>query len=78
MGSHSGIVLIRQAGIFMSIPMVLVGGPTLGFFIGRLIDSRLSTDPWGVLVAVGVGLVAGVFESIKLIRYVQRTLDGGK
>ncbi len=64
--------LIRQAGIYLSIPMVLAGGPTLGFLLGQLIDRRFSTDPWGVMVAVVLGLMAGVYQTIRMIRYAQR------
>lgn len=64
--------LIRQAGIYLSIPVVLAGGPTFGFLIGQLIDRRFSADPWGVMVAVALGLVAGIYQTIRMIRYAQR------
>lgn len=65
--------LARQAGIYMAIPMILAGGPTLGFLIGRYLDRRFSTDPWGVTAAVVLGLLGGIAEAIRLIRYAQRT-----
>lgn len=67
--------LVRQTGIYLSIPMILAGGPTLGFFIGRFFDHRFSTDPWGVTIAVALGLVAGVYQTIRLIRYAQQLSD---
>ena len=65
--------LIRQAGAYIGIPMILAGGPTLGFLIGRYLDSRFSIDPWGVTGAVLVGLVGSIAQVIRLIRYVQRS-----
>lgn len=64
--------LIRQAGVYVSIPMVLAGGPTLGFFVGRFVDHRFSSDPLGVMVFVVWGLIAGVYQTIRMIRYAQR------
>ena len=64
--------LIRQAGIYLSIPMVLAGGPTLGFLIGQFIDRRFLMEPWGVMVAVALGLMASIYQTIRMIRYAQR------
>ncbi len=69
------IQLVRQAGIYISIPLVLVGGPTVGFFLGRFLDQRLNSDPWGVLILVVVGLVAAFVETIRLFRYAQKESD---
>ena len=67
--------MIRQAGIYLSIPMVLAGGPTFGFFVGRFIDGHFSSDPWGITVSVALGLMAGVYQTIRLIRHAQRLSD---
>lgn len=64
--------LARQVGIFTAIPMILVGGPTLGFVVGQFLDRRFGSDPWGVAVAVLAGLFASGIETVRLIRYVQR------
>ena len=72
------IRLVRQAGILTSIPMVLVGGPTLGFLIGRFLDRRFSSDPWGVFGAVIVGMVAGLAETVRLIQKSQNVQDASQ
>ncbi|PIQ82752.1 MAG: hypothetical protein COV76_01940 [Candidatus Omnitrophica bacterium CG11_big_fil_rev_8_21_14_0_20_64_10] len=64
--------LARQAGIYTSIPLLLGGGPLLGFIAGRALDSRIGTEPWGVAVGVLIGLVAGGVEAVRLIQYAQR------
>ena len=70
--------LARQVGIYTSIPMVMVGGPVLGFLVGRFLDQRFGSDPWGVAVAVLVGIVAGGIQTIKLIGYAQQGSDTTK
>lgn len=67
--------MIRQAGVYVTIPMILAGGPTLGFFAGRWVDLRFSSDPWGVAISVALGLVAAIYQTIRLIRYAQRLSD---
>jgi F0F1-type ATP synthase assembly protein I len=63
--------LARQVGIYTSIPMVLLGGPLAGFLIGRFLDRRFDSDPWAVTLAVGIGFVAGLVQTVRLIRYAQ-------
>jgi F0F1-type ATP synthase assembly protein I len=49
----------------------LVGSIVLGYFLGTLIDRSLDTAPWGILIGVLLGAVAGFAG---LIRIIQRTL----
>ena len=58
-----------------SIPTVLVGGPTIGFIVGRFLDRRLNSDPWGVAVSVLVGFAAGAAQTVRLIHHAQRKTD---
>ena len=68
---------IRQAGMFMSIPMLLVAGPLVGYFLGRLLDEKVQTAPWGLVGGLMIGLAASVRETIRLIRRaIQDTNDG--
>jgi len=53
--------------------MILVGGPTIGFLIGRFLDRRLSSDPWCVAIAVFIGLIASVVETVHLIQVAQQS-----
>ena len=70
--------LVRQVGILTAIPMVLVCGPLLGFLFGRFFDRRFGSDPWGMTASVVAGLIAGIVESVMLIRYAQGILDGSR
>lgn len=64
--------IVRQGGLYTSIPMVLLGGPVAGFLIGRFLDQRLDSDPWGVALAVGIGFIAGSVQTIRIIQRAQR------
>lgn len=68
--------LAKQAGLFTSIPMVMMGGPAVGFFIGAFLDRRFSVSPWGVGAGVLLGLAAGMVEAIQLIRAAQKLENG--
>ena len=62
----------RQAGLALSIPMLMVSGPLVGYFLGYGLVAWLDIgDPWGkVIKVVGLilGVVAGARETIRLIR----------
>lgn len=50
------------------IPMLLVAGPLVGFFVGRFLDRTLQTAPWGLIGAILLGLAASIRETIRTIR----------
>ncbi len=70
--------LAQQAGLFTSIPMIMMGGPAAGFFIGAFLDRRFSISPWGTGIGVLLGLAAGFFETIQLIRAAQKLENDSK
>ena len=59
----------------MSIPMLLLSGSLVGYFIGTWLDARWGTDPWLMVVFIVLGFVAGVRETIRIIRLIQREED---
>ena len=60
--------LIRQVGILTAIPMIMVAGPLVGFFLGRFLDERLHSAPWGLVGGLLLGVVAAARETIRMIR----------
>lgn len=58
----------RQIGIYTAIPAVMLSGPLVGGLIGKFVDSRFGTGPWGLLVFLGFGFVAAFREVLNLIR----------
>ncbi|MBI2194168.1 MAG: AtpZ/AtpI family protein [Planctomycetes bacterium] len=68
---------LRQAGVVMTIPMMLAAGPLLGFFAGQWLDRRLGTSWFSTVLAL-VGFAAGVNETIRVIRILQRDRKNGR
>jgi F0F1-type ATP synthase assembly protein I len=62
----------RQIGLLSSIPFVLALAPIIGFFVGKFLDQKLRTAPWLSMILLGLGFVAGVRETIKIIQLSQR------
>ena len=60
--------LVQQAGLLTAIPLVLLVGPTLGYYLGSGLDRRWSLSPWGVTGGVVLGLLASVRSTIQLIK----------
>lgn len=61
----------RQIGLLSSIPFILALAPIVGFFLGQYLDTRLRTKPWLSFILLGLGFVAGVRETIRIIRLSQ-------
>lgn len=62
----------RQAGLLATIPFILALAPIVGFVIGNWLDSKLHTAPWLGIVLLVLGFVAGVRETILIIKLAQR------
>jgi len=66
----------RQLGMLSAIPMILAAAPLIGYFLGRWIDRRFGTEPLFMLIALGLGLAAGVRQTILIVRKAQDTDSG--
>jgi ATP synthase protein I len=63
----------------MRLSAELVGGVAVGFIFGWLLDRWLGTSPWGVIVFLLLGFVAGVLNVMRSAGVVKaRPLDGNK
>lgn len=62
----------RSASLALTIPTMLAAGPLVGYFLGWGATRLFSlTDPWDSrarIVGVLVGTVAGIHETVKIIR----------
>ncbi len=54
---------LKQAGLLTAIPFVLLVGPTLGYYLGTVLDRHWRYAPWGV----GIGVIFGFASSGKAI-----------
>ena len=71
MGRDTSIWL-KTMTLATTIPMVLVVGPLLGYWLGAWSDRRWpALAPWGSGVGVALGLAAGARQAWQLIREIQ-------
>jgi F0F1-type ATP synthase assembly protein I len=63
--------MARQLGLLTAIPMLLAVSPLVGFYLGRWIDARFHTEPVFQFILLLLGLVAGVRETVLIIRKAQ-------
>ena len=61
----------RQIGLLSSIPFILALAPIVGYFLGKFLDQKFRTEPWLSLVLLALGFVAGVRETIKIVKMSQ-------
>ena len=53
--------------------MILAVAPLVGYYLGRWLDGRLGTEPILMFVMLGVGLAAGVRETILILKKAQNS-----
>ncbi|TMQ62168.1 MAG: AtpZ/AtpI family protein [Candidatus Eisenbacteria bacterium] len=62
----------RQVGLLSSIPFILALAPIIGLVIGQQLERRFRTPSWLTYVLCGLGFVAGVRETIKIVKLSQQ------
>ena len=60
----------------MRLSAELVGGVVIGFILGWLVDRWLGTSPWGLIVFLLLGFVAGVLNVMRSAGVVPGPTDG--
>lgn len=66
---------IRQLGVLTTIPIILLIGPVVGFFIGEWLDRKSHIYPWFTIILIGLGFVASGREVVRLLKEVSKS-DG--
>jgi F0F1-type ATP synthase assembly protein I len=59
---------MRQVGLLTTIPVLLAVSPLIGFFMGRFLDGKLSTDPIFTIVFLILGFIAGARQTARVIK----------
>ena len=59
---------MRTAGMYATIPAILLAAPVVGYFIGDRLASWLGTGDWLKAVMIVLGLAAGALEVAKIIK----------
>lgn len=58
----------RAMALTSAIVSQLAGGPLAGVFIGKWVDGQLSTTPTFLIIGLFLGLGAGTYGTIHLVR----------
>jgi ATP synthase protein I len=68
----------RQIGLLTTIPMILAAAPLVGYFLGQWLDRKIGSAPVFTFLGVGLGLVAGVRETIVIVRKASKDPKNGQ
>ena len=63
---------VKIVGFVTFIPFILAAGPLTGYFVGSFLQKRFNLTAWVVLLSVGFGLLAAIFEIVKILKAVAR------
>lgn len=63
---------MRQLGLAMGIPMLMLAGPLTGFCMAWAMRRWLGWPEWVTYVMVLLGFVAGIRETIRVIQRISK------
>jgi ATP synthase protein I len=66
---------IRTVGQVSSLGLLLLVSMALGFAAGDWLDGKLGTQPWLAFGMTVLGLVAGIYESARILVKITRDID---
>ena len=58
----------KDIGTYTLIPSLMVAGPVVGYFLGRLVEKYVSIEPWGAVTGMLVGVGAGFREVFLILK----------
>ena len=63
---------VKQLGILTTIPIILLVGPAIGFFLGSWIDRKAHIYPWFTILFVFLGFAASGREVFSLLKQISK------
>lgn len=69
---------VKQLGVLTTIPIILLVGPAIGFFLGSWIDRKFLIYPWVTTIFVFLGFVASGREIVRLLKQILKENEGRK
>lgn len=61
---------VKQIGALTAIPILLLSGAFVGYFVGSWVDRKFQHYPWFTILFVTLGFVASGREVIRLLKQV--------
>jgi ATP synthase protein I len=65
---HEKQHMIKQLGVFITIPFVMAVPPILGWLAGEWLDERLGSKPFLMYLFIAIGFLAGFREVYRIIK----------
>ena len=63
---------VKQLGILTTIPIILLVGPAIGFFLGSWIDRKAQCYPWVTIIFIFLGFAASGREIFRLLKQISK------
>ena len=60
--------LVRAVVFVSTVSSILIANLTLGYYIGKLLDTYLLQTPWGKIVGIILGMATAVLSIIKTVK----------
>ena len=59
---------VKQLSVLTTVPIILLAGPAVGFFLGSWIDRKANIYPWVTVILTALGFIASVREVFRLLK----------
>ena len=66
----SYLLQLKQIGALTVVPIILLTGPVVGYFIGDGFDRKFQSSPWCTVLFVALGFVAAGREVFRLLKQI--------
>ena len=63
---------VKQLGVLTTVPIILLVGPAIGFFLGSWIDRKTNIYPWFTIIFVGLGFAGSAREVFRLLKEISK------
>ena len=68
------MTLLRAMGVVSACGLDIAGSTLIGVLAGLFADSHLHSAPWGLLIGLFIGLVAGFYTAYLIIAPIVRSM----
>lgn len=68
------VTLLRAMGVVSACGLDLAVSVLIGILAGLFVDAHLHSSPWGLLIGLFAGLVAGIYTVYRIIAPIVRSM----